>query len=478
VTSAPPSARASSAQLVVVARELAALAVEGQEDLASDHDSAVVAVRARDQVAMGLSVTARELWQRAARQGDHPAARWGANLSTLLRRRHTELLGPAPSDVALSPPAAPSARRWVAAAVAVETVSIQSARAGSLDRRILCAGLADVAAVAAALTVADYDLVDGLRRGGWPDVEPVATVLLGPELSLLRQTASTALRGLSELQLADQYHFTPAMTEGRIRHPHELPQSLEHAGHLLAASPALTVRECRAAALHLASLAHQLTDRLRAAGGQAHQVAALDEFAAMHLGLAHSWAASHYVWCSTGGAGSFISQLAASRQELAGAPPDALSTEDLLAAAARLPDLSDHVYATVRSSIAANLWLAGHPQQDAPPTWCDLWPGYARDADDPVVPGAMSSPDETGVRGVQELRALQRAMAAAARSAATARHHLVVEPEDCAAAVPGEVDASARVVLADTTVPVIRGRFGCGDADVGAASSGRRGRHL
>ena len=477
MSSAPTEARASSVQLAAVARELAALAVEGQEDLASDHDSAVVAVRARDQVAMGLSVTARELWQRAARQSNHPAARWGANLSTLLRRRHTELLGPAPSDVALSPPAAPTARRWVAAALAVEMVSVQSARAGSLDRRIVCAGLADVAAVAAALTVADYDLVDGLRLGGWPDVEPVATVLLGPELSLLRQTASTALRGLSELHLADQYHFTPAMPEGQIRHPHELQHSLEHAGHLLATSPALTVRECRAAAVHLAALAHYLTGQLRAAGGPQSQVAALDQFAATHLGLAHSWAATHYLWCSTGGAGSFISQLAASRQELSDAPAEASSTEDLLPAAVLLSDLSDHVHATVRSSIAANLWLAGHPQQDAPPTWCNLWPGYARDVAD--APAGTIAPDETGVRGVQELRALQRAMAAAARSAARARHHLVIEPKDSASPVPIEVAASARAVLADTTVPVIRGRFGSGDAGAGAAASvSRRGRHV
>ncbi|MFZ0159839.1 MAG: hypothetical protein WAL50_12480 [Kineosporiaceae bacterium] len=293
----------TGAQLATAASCLHTILCFGQADLTGRDSDLIAAVQARDQIVAALGVTWRATvpGQDLAEPGD-PSPVWTARrelhhsvaAAGLVLRRYplTGLPGPAPTDLQLHPPVAPSARAWVQAAQINDRVAAHTSRGQRVGPVAVdaftgrWAMIADLAAVAGAVAVLDPALADHARASSLPELHRAGAVLHDARHHAedLAAAADVVIR-LARSGALPQDYEVHVPGPGSITTLGEVPAALDWTRTVLADGPALTATQYRLLAGAIAVVAYHLGRVVE----DAPSGSALAHLAEVHHRFAESW---------------------------------------------------------------------------------------------------------------------------------------------------------------------------------------------
>ncbi len=367
---AGPAGTSTSTELAAAASHLHTLLCSGQGDLTGRDRDLIAAVQARDQLVTALVVTwramlpgqdrakptARALAVTAAQELQHnPIAATGV----LLRRYPvTDVAGPAPTDLLLDPPTAPSARAWVQAARAVDRVAAHASRDPLEPAQVdpstgRWAMIGDLAAVAGTVAVLDLGLADQLHGSPLPELHHASVVLhqARQHAQNLAAAADVVIRLARSGALPEDYRVQvpgPASITMLTR----APAALDGARTAVGDGPSLTATQYRLFAGAVAVIAHHLA---RAAEDPA-AASALGHLAQVHHRFAESW--HHWPLAATSVGDPRAVTQARQVAALVISSPEGALTPDLAALAApRLVRLARTVQDNLYTAIADGAFL-------------------------------------------------------------------------------------------------------------------------
>ena len=360
----------ASTELAAAASHVHTLLCSGQGDLAGRDRDLVAAVQARDQLVTALVVTwramlpgqdraeptARALAVTAAEELQHnPVAATGV----LLRRYPlTDVAGPAPTDLVLDPPTAPSARAWVQAARAVDRVAAHASREPLEPAQVdpstgRWAMIGDLAALAGTVAVLDPDLADQVHGSPLPGLQRAGAVL-----HQARQHAQNLAAAADVVIRLARSGALPADYQVQVPGPAsittlaQVPAALDWARTAVGDGPPLTATQYRLFAGAVAVIAHHLAG----VAAEPPAAAALADLAQVHHRFAESW--HHWPLAATSaGDPRAVTQARQVAALVISSPEDTLTADLAALAAPRLVRLARTVQDNLYTAIADGAFL-------------------------------------------------------------------------------------------------------------------------